>query len=254
MTDASNKRTVALLTYAAITAMMITAAATAVRRPRTEAPSQDVRYRQGTVIAFNPVTLENTVDVGGTAMVNLQVLGVADAAALRPGAVVGLVAVESSRGITTYAILGRLVTPGSPGATDTITATSQRIYTDTVATNEGTSSGSFTDLATIGPAVTATIGASGRALVILGASMAMPNKAGAMGFEVSGASSLAADLTRSLALGDNDPTHSVAAFMSRVVEVSGLTPGENVFTAKYMQIYGSTDSEFQDRNITVFAL
>jgi len=250
----TTRRTVLVAGLVAAILATASGASTLRRRPRTEAPSQDIRYRQGTILDFNQVTLENVVDVGGTPMENLPLLGVADAATLTVGAVVGLVAVESSRGVTSYAIIGRYVTPGTAAATDAITALSSRIYTDTVAANEGTSSGTFTDLATAGPAVTATIGASGRALVILSASMAMPAKGGVMGFEVSGESTLAASVTRALALSDSDPSYAVGAFMSRLVEVSGLNPGANVFTAKYYQAFGSGNSEFQDRNITVFAL
>lgn len=205
-------------------------------------------YRQGTVTKFNRATLENTVVVGGATFTDLPVLGVADAAALGPGSVVGLMAVRS-----TWAIVGRLVQPGTPEATDAITRVSQQIYTNTIATNETTSSITFTDLATVGPTVDVTIGASGRALVILSVSMAVPNKGGAMGFEISGASTLAASLIRSAALSDSDTVSSIGAFFSRVLEVSGLNPGLNTFTAKYVQTSGATPVGFQDRNITVFA-
>lgn len=222
--------------------------------PPPASPAQDMRYRQGTILTFNQVTLSNTVSVGGTTLTDLPLLGVAEAASLTPGSIVGITSILSERGTATWAIMGRFVIPGTADATNAITQVSQRIYTATVATFEDTASATFTDLATVGPAVTANIGASGRALVIVSASMAVPNKGGAMSFEVSGASTLAASITRALALSDTDATSSVGAFFSRVIEVSGLNAGSNTFTAKYERTSGATNVGFQDRNITVFAL
>lgn len=126
----------------------------------------------------------------------------------------------------------------------------------TVAAFETTTSAVFVDLATPGPTVTVQVGPSGRALVIISAGMSVPDKGGAMGFEVTGASHLPAALSRSLALGssDPDPHASVGAFFSRVVQVDGLTPGVNVFTAKYVQTSGTSAVGWQDRTITVLVI
>lgn len=100
-----------------------------------------------------------------------------------------------------------------------------------------TTSTSFTDLATAGPAVTVTIGANGLALVILSAELAN-NTAGdyaVMGFAASGANTIAASADRALfSQGTNDLGHSWAYL------ATGLTAGSTTFTAKYEVITGGT--------------
>ena len=136
---------------------------------RPSQPSQNLRYRQGIITSWNPVTLENTVNVGGTEMVNLPVLGVAEVDVYSPGDVVGLLVIESSgsTGSVMYAIIGQLVIPGTQAATDAINASlNSRIFTDFIIQGESTLSSTYTDLETIGPAVTVPVGPSGRILVI----------------------------------------------------------------------------------------
>jgi hypothetical protein len=90
-------------------------------------------FRQGTIVTFDPVTLEHTVDVGGKIFANLQILGVAEAASLRPGSVVGIQTVGNS-----WYIIGRMVQPGTDGATDAITLLGQRRHTATILSQEDT--------------------------------------------------------------------------------------------------------------------
>src|SRR5678815_4260590 len=89
--------------------------------PRRDGPALNVTYRQGTVLSWNSVTLENVVEVGGTPLTNVPVLGVAEADAFSPGDVVGLILAGS-----TWAIIGRLVIPGTTAATDATAALSRR--------------------------------------------------------------------------------------------------------------------------------
>lgn len=108
------------------------------------------------------------------------------------------------------------------------------------------------------------IGASGRALVIVSADVLCAPTGengrveGWMGFEVTGATSVAPDIFDTLRVrltrGDGDvtlhPAVNVAA--SRMNLVSGLNPGLHTFTAQYRVIATTTDeAEFQGRNITV---
>lgn len=221
--------------------------------------AQPMHYVQGTVIAWNQATAENTVDVGGSEFANLPVLNTSEAVSLTAGAIVAVVSMGDS-----WAVLGRLTIPGTPDAASALDALnglvplSAQIKTDTISTSESTSSATYTDLATVGPTCTdVLISSSGRALVILSASIVCPNKGGSMGYEVSGATSVDADLTRSLALSEAEGLGTgvaVAAFISRVVEASSLTPGLNTFTAKYYRTSGSTAVSFQDRNLTVIPL
>lgn len=123
-----------------------------------------------------------------------------------------------------------------------------RIGTAVVATSQSTSSGTYTDLATVGPAVTLTTGT--KALVIV--SSALWSSSGTlfacMSFAISGATTQAASDTRSL---QNSGTGTTAAMQaSRAFLVTGLTAGSNTFTCKYR-----TDSSalgvFLNRDITV---
>lgn len=120
--------------------------------------------------------------------------------------------------------------------------------TNTVATSETTTSASYTDLATSGPAVTVTIGASGTALVIITAHITVPSTARitAMSFAVSGASTVSASDARALFV----DRPSEEARSSTVMFLTGLTAGSNTFTAKYRSTLGSTGT-FADRDITV---
>lgn len=115
-----------------------------------------------------------------------------------------------------------------------------------VLTSETTTSTTYADLATAGPAVTATIGASGKALVIPSAILSNAGGLALMSFAVSGATTVAAtdDTTaRSGAV-------SVASAMP--VLVTGLTPGSNTFTAKYRA--NTATASFERRRLTVIPL
>ena len=124
-----------------------------------------------------------------------------------------------------------------------------RSETATVLTDETTTSASFTDLATAGPAVTVTTGT--KALVIFTALQrnTVTDKYVEMAYAVSGATTVAASGDTSsfnVATAANRPSSrfSVAAILT------GLTAGSNTFTAKYRANNGGTAS-FAQRNITV---
>jgi len=122
--------------------------------------------------------------------------------------------------------------------------------TANVATSESTTSATFTDLATPGPAVTVTIGSSGMALVIVSADL-VNNTASdyaAMGFAVSGASTVAA--ASGNALYNRNASNLQASY---AILVTGLTAGSNTFTAKYERVVGGT-ATFANRVITVIPL
>jgi hypothetical protein len=121
--------------------------------------------------------------------------------------------------------------------------------TATVSTGESTSSTSYTNLATVGPSLTATIGSSGRAKVTISATIigAAPNTA-AMATDVSGASTIGASDAKCLlaqAPGSTPFTFS----SSRVVLYTGLNAGSTTFTAKYRVSAGS--ATFINRDIIV---
>ena len=223
-------------------------------------PAQEVAYRQGVILYFNPVTGSNVVQIGSTEMRDLPLQGVADVASLVRGAVVSLLAIRSTQGLVTYTILGRLVRPNTTEYTDAITLVSQRIYSDTVADAETTTSITYADLGTPGPEVTAQIGVSGRALVLVTA--AFQNtladttiRSANVVYAVSGATTVTpVDVSRGAYLqskvgtstGETGARFSAASLID-------LNPGPNTFTVKYASGNGEVVG-FSDRNITVFAL
>lgn len=122
-----------------------------------------------------------------------------------------------------------------------------------VATSQTTTSDVFTDLATVGPAVTVTIPASGKALIILSARVS--NTGGAAGYgaiaSVSGAG-LAADVAQ-LSMYAGTTAATDAPTMSYVFYATGLTPGSQTYTMKYRRDNGGT-ATFVNRQLTVIPI
>lgn len=119
-----------------------------------------------------------------------------------------------------------------------------------VATQQGTASNSYTDLATVGPSVTITT----MTTAIVFVSATMQNPAGQnvyMGFAVSGASSIAASDANAASIGVAGST--ITARFSMVVSLTGLTPGSNILTAKY-RTDGATSANWSGRNLAVIPL
>ncbi len=122
--------------------------------------------------------------------------------------------------------------------------------TNEVTSNESTTSSSYTDLSTPGPAVTLTTGT--KALVIVTCFMQQNSSSGAYGFmsfAVSGASSVSATDTKAVY---NRMVYSPDDGMraSAVTLLTGLTAGSNTFTAKYKASGAGTPS-FNNRSIVV---
>lgn len=120
-------------------------------------------------------------------------------------------------------------TAGGPGAGETTTSTS------------------YTDLTTSGPAVTVTTGTS--ALVIIAARMTNTTSGSecAASYEVSGATTSAASDARALAFNASSGSPNLRA--SAAYLHTGLTAGSNTFTMKYRVSAGT--GTFTYRNITV---
>jgi hypothetical protein len=115
-----------------------------------------------------------------------------------------------------------------------------------VGTSETTTTTTYTNLATVGPAVTVNVSPTGMALVIL-TSLLMNGTEGdgcAMGFAVSGpgpTSSPAAD-SQALVYVNNEGNHFAARLkqISAVYLVTGLAEGSNTLTAQYRAVTGGT--------------
>ena len=117
-----------------------------------------------------------------------------------------------------------------------------------VLTLQSTTSTSYTDLATVGPSITATTGTT--ALVTFTVTADATTIGGDQGYAsvaVSGASTVAAndDWSTVTRLGGNFVT------MSRTYGFTGLTAGSNVFTMKYRNGSGST-VRFTNRGLVVW--
>lgn len=236
--------------------------------PAPAKPSLDMRYRQGRIVTFNPTTLENTVDVGGTVLTNLPILGVGEATLLAAGSNVGIAAIQSDKGAATWAILGRMVTPNTADAFNAISLLSSSITTAAVETQETTSTNSYVDLTTPGPSVTVNIRQTGRILLVLTCQIqwidADPadGRGGEVTVEMSGANTMTtATAEGPIRLtnfnGSNAGTSmTLQGTYTQAVVVSGLNPGSTTITMKYKARPSGEASgvDFGRRAITVFAL
>jgi hypothetical protein len=230
----------------------------------TPAAGPGVGFRQGVIVTWDQASAENTVLVGRSLLTNLPILNTSEAAILQAGDVVGILTAGQ-----TFGILGRFTIPGTPEAVSALSAL--RTASDSVSTSETTSSVAFTDLATPGPEVEIVVGATGRVLVTLSASMDFEalrgfglNSAGAMmSFTMSGANTLIAFQSRAVrgrieyssgqAGGfDTDLTGILDA--SKVVLLEGLNPGLTTFTAKYAIHGADGPATFANRVISVQAI
>lgn len=122
----------------------------------------------------------------------------------------------------------------------------------TVSTSESTASTTFTDLATVGPAVTTTVGTSGLILVILTSHVAVDTAGGfaTMGVAVSGATTVATNEAYAVTY----QAYAInAAHQGSAVFPLVVNPGSNTFTAKYHSTGGAT-ATFAARSITVVPL
>ena len=139
-----------------------------------------------------------------------------------------------------------------PATTGTVAVQGEaygRSGTATVATSQTTTSTSYTDLATAGPAVTVTTGT--KALVFVYANLYNDtiNHNSNMAVAISGATTVAAaaggvSLGWQTNSGYIQRLNASAAFL-----ITGLTAGSNIFTAKYA-VSGGTGT-FGNRNIIV---
>jgi hypothetical protein len=127
-----------------------------------------------------------------------------------------------------------------------VTIVERQCDSATVATSQGTTSTTYVDLTTAGPAVTLTTGT--RALVII--SSALVNSTlgsfATASWAVSGATTLAANDNYAITMND-----SLTMTLTAVKFIDTLTAGSNTFTMKYKA--SANTATFADRRIAVFA-
>lgn len=165
-------------------------------------------------------------------------------------------ALDSSGNVSVYGVgdVATALAAKAPTASPTFTGNvvwsgaTLRADSNEVTTGQSTTSTSYTDLATVGPAVTVTTGT--KALVIISTWM-RNNTAGAnvhASFAVSGATTRAASDNDDLFIkAVNNSTPALRASAAYIVE--GLTAGSNTFTMKYKVSSGSAD--YEQRQISV---
>ncbi len=143
----------------------------------------------------------------------------------------------------------------------------QRVHGDYVATQETTTSLTYTDLSTTGPTVPdVPISSSGLAIAHVSAGIeancAAPSGGGTavsgdMGFAISGATTRAAGLSgQFLSIGNFDAAEETSnnGRLGITAVVDGLNEGDHTFTAKYRRVQGSEPIPFSNRTLVVIGL
>lgn len=142
----------------------------------------------------------------------------------------------------------KATTPGSIFVTSATNQVAERVpAASRVDVSEATTSTSFTDLATLGPAVTATTGSMAWIIVTARGNNGTASQPCLMSFEITGATTAAAADSRSLWL-ETDGTGEFPRASCGTM-LTTLTPGSNTFTAKY-RVGGGTGT-FHYREIVV---
>jgi hypothetical protein len=121
--------------------------------------------------------------------------------------------------------------------------------------SETTSSTSYTNLATSGPAATAEISTSGRAIVFIAVTAGTSTASGEgwrVGFAISGATTVAASDEYSIGVIHQDVMNNQVR-LSGAFLVTGLSIGNNTFTMQY-KVSGSTTGTYDDRKISVIPI
>jgi hypothetical protein len=132
-------------------------------------------------------------------------------------------------------------------ATGTNAIATRQSFNDIVSTSESTSTTTYTDLATVGPAVSVNCGPKAIVMVTARVSNNTVNSASYASYTISGATSRAA--TDAEGLEDDGRAASNTIRMTAASLATGLTTGVNIFTMKYRA--GSNTSTFSDRQIIV---
>jgi hypothetical protein len=175
--------------------------------------------------------------------------------ALNPSTTLGDVEYRSSTANTNTRLgigtTGQVLTVSGGVPAWTTISTSPANADATVATSETTSSTTYTDLTTAGPAVTVTTGT--RALVIITCNIRdRENRGSYMSYAVTGATTTAAADTRALSM--VIPSQPADIYQMSFVNVATTTAGSNTFTAKYRTDSAAHSAAFANRSIFVMNL
>lgn len=229
-----------------------------------------VKWRKGTIIEFDETTGESVVDVGGSNIVAIPLLGIAEAATYEAGASVGILVVETG-GSQSWFILGRIARPSTAEYARALTRLGDATQADfDSATGTLTGGAAYIDLsgAAVGPQVSVNVGLSGKLLVTVGCLAEYDNGPGPapfdqiMGFRMTtaatGANAWSGDGQWALIHYDQslDTTtkRNGGTRASAVHLFEGLNPGLTTITCKYnMPTLGGTGTA-RDRLLVAQAL
>ena len=120
-----------------------------------------------------------------------------------------------------------------------------------VTTSETTTSGAFTNLATVGPSVTITTGTAAMVFLECAFGHTTVTAVNNVGFAVSGASTIAAQTISSI-MDDQTGASGVRRRFGGFFRVTGLTAGANTFTMRY--VTNAATATFSDRHIAAIGL
>lgn len=145
----------------------------------------------------------------------------------------------------------KATTSGRFIVTSGVNSVAERVITqDTVSTRQSTSSTSYVDLTTAGPAVSVTTGVTALVFVTGRVENSTSAQAGLSSYEVSGASSVSASDARAIKY--ESSAANANSRISIVQHEASLNAGINTFTLKYRATGGT--AFFQDRVVTVIGL
>jgi hypothetical protein len=254
--------------------------------------SAGVRFGLGEIVSWNPDTFENIIQCDGINVPNLQLIGGTDALSYAPGQSLILLRFDTSgdAAFTQWIILGRLFTPGTDNAAALIDflrgslarAISAEIFVDrihpaydpAIAQRTSLDWGDPTNGADPGPTVTGVDIVTGSALIIVSvniefstandAASSNPRVGGAIGVEISGATSVAPDEETGVsAVSNKSRSGGAVTTVDGIVNATtatgvylqtGLSPGLHDFTVKYRKFSSGSDYVNVDqRSITVIA-
>jgi hypothetical protein len=124
-------------------------------------------------------------------------------------------------------------------------------FTDTIATSQGTTSTSFTNLATVGPTISITTAGIVWLFWAASASNSQAATGSRMGIDVSGATTFGA--ADSYALQIQDQAVGGGGHFAMSMTLEALNAGTNTFTAKYRSNSAGGTATFQFRELVVMA-
>lgn len=222
---------------------------------RGPAGPEDVALHTGTILAWDAVTGLNSVWVNNTALSNLKAVQSGIPARYSVGDTVLIV-----RKQTQYFIFGKVAAPGGGAGSAPVGNTTPAMV------DQADSAGAWVDLTgSPGPTVSTYIGSNRAALILYGFKYDGFQSSVDMGWEISGANTLAPGFFGSTTI-TAGLTSSVASTYTQLASPSGsylmgnsvlLNQGLTTFTSKYRVTRGTpgaTQARISQRSLTVIPL